>query len=79
MYRKDSTPHIYYLSPPVVYYESFTEVWFDPKYTVNLIKDLEFDEMQFINTKVGGSLLDFELDVNHETRYSSYSRNKARG
>ena len=79
VFRKSHTPVIFYLEPPVVYYESFTEVWFDPKYTNQLIYDLEDDEMQFINTKIGGSLLDFELDVTHETTYSSYSRNKARG
>jgi len=33
----------------------------------------------FINTKVGGSLLDFEDNVSHETTYSSYYRNFARG
>ena len=35
--------------------------------------------MQFINVKVGGSLLDFEGTVTHETTYSSYNRNRARG
>jgi len=78
-YRKDHTPVIYYMMPPVMYYESYTEVWFDPKYTDDLIQDLEFDEMVFINTKVGGSLLDFEESVTHQTTYSSYNRNRARG
>jgi len=78
-FRKTHTPVIYYLSPPVVYYESMTEIWFDPKYTTQLIQDLAADEMMFINTKVGGSLLDFEDNVSHETTYSSYYRNFARG
>ena len=60
------------MMPRVMYFESYTEVWFDPKYTNELIQDLVFDEMMFINTKVGGSLLDFEEAVTHETTYSSY-------
>jgi hypothetical protein len=78
-FKKTHTPVVYYLSPPVVYYGSFTEVWFDPKYTNNLIEDLESDEMQFINAKVGGTLLDFEFMVDETTSYASYQRNKAIG
>lgn len=33
----------------------------------------------FINTKVGGSLLDFEFNVDNDSTYSSYYRNFARG
>jgi len=33
VYRKTHTPVVYYLAPPIVYYDSETEVWFDPKYT----------------------------------------------
>jgi len=78
-YHRSYSPTVYYLSPPVVYYESYTEVWFDPKSTMNLIQDLDSDELPFINTKVGGSLLDFEFSVDHETTYSGWSRNRARG
>jgi hypothetical protein len=35
--------------------------------------------MMFINTKVGGSLLDFEFNVDNDSTYSSYYRNFARG
>jgi len=35
--------------------------------------------MQFINAKVGGSLLDFELDVDFEDTFNWYSKSKARG
>ena len=31
VYHKSYTPRVYYLTPPVVYYEAYTEVWFDPK------------------------------------------------
>lgn len=79
VFRKTHTPVIFYMMPRVVYYESTTEVWFDPKNTPQLIRDLEMDEMQFINTKLGGSLLDFEDEVTHETTYSGYRRNKATG
>jgi hypothetical protein len=52
-YKKDYTPVLYYISPPVVYYGSLTELWFDPKYTTSLISDLGSDEMLFINAKIG--------------------------
>ena len=78
-YRKTHTPIIYYLSPPVVYYDSYTDLWFDPKSTTNLIKNLESDEKIFVNAKIGGSLLDFEYIVDDETTFSSYNRNKVRG
>jgi hypothetical protein len=61
----------------VVYYGSFTEVWFDPKDVPRLITDLASDEMQFINAKIGGSLLDFEFQVDDGTTYSGWYRNKA--
>jgi hypothetical protein len=35
--------------------------------------------MMFINTKVGGNLLDFEFNVDSDSTYSSYLRNMARG
>ena len=35
--------------------------------------------MPFINTKVGGSLLDFEFNVDDTTTYSGYYRNRAKG
>lgn len=34
------TPVVQYLNPPVVYYEAQTELWFDPLYTLNIIRDL---------------------------------------
>ena len=37
VYRKDHTPVIYYMMPRIMYYESYTEIWFDPKNTDNLI------------------------------------------
>jgi len=37
IFRRNYSPRIFYLSPPVVYYESYTEVWFDPKSTMNVI------------------------------------------
>jgi len=79
VFRKSHTPVIYYMMPRIVYYESYTEVWFDPKDTQNRIRDLDKDEMMFINTKIGGSLLDFEDTVTSTTRYSAYNRNRARG
>lgn len=63
VYRRDYTPRMHYISPPTLYYESWTQLWFDPKWTYFLIQDLLEDEMGFINAKVGGVLLDFEETV----------------
>lgn len=69
-FHKMYTPVLYYLSPPVVYYNSLTELWFDPKSTPNLIRDLTSDELPFINAKIGGGLLDFEDHQDYLDRYS---------
>ena len=53
----------------MVYYESTTYVWFDPKNTVDLIQDLDSDEYPFINVKLGGSLLDFENEVDDTSTF----------
>jgi hypothetical protein len=79
VFQRSYTPVLYYISPPVVYYGSYTELWFDPKYTTSLISGLDTDEMLFINAKIGGSLLDFEGEVDDTTRFSVYRRNKVRG
>jgi len=78
-YRRDYTPVVFYINPPVVYYDAVTEFWFDPRYTNRLIENLDSDEMYFINAKIGGSLLDFEFIVDDETTFSSYAKNRAKG
>jgi hypothetical protein len=60
VYYQGYTPRMHYISPPTVYFESWTQLWFDPKNTFYLIDDLKDDEMMFINAKIGGILLDFE-------------------
>lgn len=78
-FYRDYTPVLYYLSPPIVYYESTTEFWFDPRSATDLIRDLENDEMHFINAKIGESIIDFEDTVDYEDSYTGYYRNKVRG
>jgi hypothetical protein len=60
---------IHYISPPVVYNEAWTDLWFDPKSTHSLIQDLSSDEMYFINARISGALIDFEDTVSHETTF----------
>lgn len=36
VYFKQYTPRMHYISPPVVYFESYTQLWFDPKSTAGL-------------------------------------------
>ena len=78
-YRRHYTPVLYYIKPPIVYYESQVEVWFDPRSTDDLISDLENDEMRFINAKIGPALLDFEFNVDDTNTFSSYNRNRVTG
>jgi hypothetical protein len=63
----------------VVYFGSYTELWFDPKSSTSLISELLAEGMLFINAKVGGSLIDFEGFVGQTTTFSNYNRNRVRG
>jgi hypothetical protein len=76
---KSYTPVVKYISPPVIFYEQYTEVWFDPKHTLNLIKNLKSDEIAFVNVEIGGSKLDFEYLVDYETRFSNWNENRVMG
>jgi len=78
-YKKAHTPVMYTLAPPVVYYDSETTIWFDPKSTASLITDLNTEDMPFINAKIGGALMDFESTVTHESTFSSWGRNVVKG
>lgn len=79
VYRKSYTPRVFYLSPPVVYYEAYTEVWFDPKSIMQVIQDLQSDETPFVNVELAGSKLDFEDSVDAETTFRAWYDNRARG
>ena len=78
-YKKEATASVYYIQPPVVYYESFTEVHFNPMGIMNLIQDLDSDEYPFINVKLGGSLIDFEFNVDDTTTFSNHGSNHVTG
>jgi len=78
-FQRSYTPIVHYLSPPVLYFEQMTEVWFNPKSTTNLIQNLQSDEMQFINTKVAGYQIDFEFHVDSETTFSHWRSNRITG
>jgi hypothetical protein len=78
-YDRGYTPIVYEFKPPVVYYDSITNIWFDPKNTINLIQDLPQDEMHFINAKIGGALMDFEGFVDFDRSYSKWYRNQVSG
>jgi hypothetical protein len=77
-YSKSYTPMIYYMSPPIVYKGSETDVWFNPKNIMNLIKDLEEEELPFVNLKVGEANTDFEGRVDSLTTFSANSKNRVR-
>jgi hypothetical protein len=78
-YSKSYTPVLYYLNPPVVYSGIWTDFWFNPYNTMSLIKDLNSDDLPFVNAKIGDALVDFEDTVSFDTKFLSYNRNRIRG
>jgi hypothetical protein len=78
-YRRDYTPTIFHLSPRVTYAESWVDIFFNPANTLTLIKDLDDDELPFINAKVGGNLIDFENTVDSSSTWSSWALGRAKG
>lgn len=60
VYQRPYTPTLYYLQPRITYFESTTQLFFNPASTLQLVKDLDTDEIPFINAKIGGNLIDFE-------------------
>ena len=79
--KRDYTPYIHYISPRVTYYESKIMVVFNPRNVMNLIKDLESDELPFINFKIGGNLVDFDEsdEVDAETTFTANKKNTVLG
>lgn len=78
-FKREYSPVLYYISPQVVYYESLTQINFDAKSTMNLIKDLKTDELPFINTKIDNSLMDFEFHVDYDQKIHWNGHNRLTG
>jgi hypothetical protein len=71
---------LYWISPPVVYYDMLVEFEFDPKSTVSHgVKDLRSDELPFVNAKINNALVDFEFNVDHDRTFSNWNFNSVRG
>lgn len=78
-FKRSYSPVLYYISPQVVYYESLTQINFDAKNTMHLIRDLKTDELPFINTKIDGSLMDFEFHVDYDQTIHKDGHNRLTG
>ena len=78
-FLRSHTPVVFHLSPPVIYYEAVTELWFDPMYTLSKVQNLQQDEMIFVNTEIGGSKLDYEFRVDADTTFHYWYDNKVLG
>ena len=76
--KRDYTPYVHYISPRVTYYESKTMVVFNPRNVMNLIKDLDSDELPFINFKIGGNLVDFDGSVDYHSEFTPYTKIRIR-
>ena len=71
-YDKSITPRLHYLSPPVVYFESYTQLWFDPRAAADLAIDLKEEEKAFISARIGPAVMDFENTITHEDIFNGY-------
>jgi hypothetical protein len=70
------SPLVMYINPPVIYYEAYTQVVYDPRgVTDALTKNLKSDELPFINVEIGGSKLDFEFQVDYMTDIDKWIMN----
>jgi hypothetical protein len=78
-FKKHFTPILLALNPPIVYKNSMTEFWFNPKSTANLMENLEAEDLPFVNAKINGALVDFEGQVDHETKIHGWRWNRVRG
>jgi hypothetical protein len=78
-YYRSYTPVLYYMSPPVVYFDAITQFTFDPKSTTNTISDLQTDELPFINGKIANALVDFTDNVDSSTGLSHWRKNSLSG
>lgn len=68
-----------YLNPPVVYQEAEVELVFDPKSIMNRIKDLESDELPFVQAKIGLANIDFADYVSSTTGFRGWYNNAVKG
>ena len=66
-FNRGYTPLLYYFQPPVIYYQSITSVFFDPKSAIYLNVDLPSESKPFTNTKIGGFQIDFSDYVDETT------------
>jgi hypothetical protein len=48
IYRREYTPVLKYIVPPVVYQDAEVELIFDPKSIMNKIKDVASDDLPFV-------------------------------
>lgn len=75
VYHRHLTPVLKYISPPVVYQEGEVELVFDPKSIMNRIKDLESDELPFVQAKIGLANINFEDYVSSGTSFRGWYNN----
>lgn len=73
-YSRYNTPTLYYLSPPVVYFESRVALNFHPYSTARPNEDLAADEMPFLNAKINDAHISFADTVDSDTDYYHWRR-----
>lgn len=78
-YRRYTTAPIFFVTPPVMYYESKVEFFFNPRYIPQLIYDLGPEDLPIINAKIGLGRLDFDGFMDETTTISKWVEQSVRG
>jgi hypothetical protein len=68
-----------YISPPVVYYEAEVQLVFDPKSIMSRVKDVDSDNLPFVQAKIGAANINFEGYVASSTGFRGWYPNSVRG
>ncbi|TNV88211.1 hypothetical protein FGO68_gene8985 [Halteria grandinella] len=77
-YSRSYTPQLYYLMPPVIYSDSETSFWIDPRSAQNK-KSTVFPEFPFTEVKLNGYHVNFEGFLEEDTVIPTYTKSNIRG
>jgi len=78
-FTRHYTPILKYISPPVVYQSAEVELIFDPKSIMGVIKDLNPDDLPFVQAKIGAANINFENYVSSSTGFRGWYNNRVKG
>lgn len=78
-FQRHFTPVLKYITPPVVYQEAQIELVFDPKSIMTKIKDVDSDNLPFVQAKIGLANINFEDYVASDRQFRGWYNNNVKG